>query len=275
MYNEITVCVNDIANRNSAIKVACRLAERYNGVVTAVYIKLDSIEIMRWQGSSPMELANNLLTDLDKKEDEAKQAFEQLAGNYQCQTVWRTVLQSAEPVEQMICTDLIFAEQPRDTDQSYPNHQSFLNHLILETKRPVVMIPAEWSGDRLDRKIILGWNSSAEAMRAAADALPFMEVCDQVTILDIMTERMFKREGEGLYHIQDYLSRKKINNQLIIDGCDKSGSVPSTLLSRAEKEQADMIVVGGYGHSRLREVILGGMTDYLIRRSTIPVLFSH
>lgn len=277
MYSETLICVNDINRRSDAVVAALQFAERFSGSVTAIYIKLDAVELMRWQGASPMELANQLLTDLDKKESDAKRKFEALSSQYGCETIWRTVSQSEEPIQQMLCADLIFAEQPMKDDQNYPSHQSFLNHVILETKRPIMMIPNGWkqAAFTTPNKIVLGWNSSAESMRAAGDALPLMEMCEEVIILEILTDKVFKKESQGLYHIQDYLTRKKIANELIIDGCEKAGAIPATFLKRAITEQADLIVVGGYGHSRLRELILGGMTDYLIKNSSVPMLFSH
>ncbi|MFT6048161.1 MAG: hypothetical protein ACI9WC_003879, partial [Arenicella sp.] len=267
MNNDITVCVNNITNQSAAATAACQFAERYNGTVTAAYIRLDAIDVMRWQSSSPMEFANQLLVDLDKRELIAKEHFETLAGSHDCETVWRTIPQSEKPIEQLLCTDIIFADQPVFGDLDY---QTLLNRIILETKRPVLMIPRDWNGQFVANKIVLGWNSSAEAMRAASDAMPFMAVCQQVTVVDILTKRMIKPDSNAAYHIQDYLSRKKIPHQLIIDNCNKTSEIPKKLLERAASEQADLIVIGGYGHSRITEVILGGVTDHLIKRSTIP-----
>jgi nucleotide-binding universal stress UspA family protein len=272
MNNDVTVYLNNITEHSAAAIAACQFAAQYKGTVTAAYIKLDAIAVMRWQTASPIELADLLLVDLDKRELDAKRHFEALASNYDCETLWRTIPHSQEPIEQLLCTDIIFADQPTVDD---PNYQSLLNRIILETKRPVLMIPRDLNKPFEVNKIVLGWNSSAEAMRAASDALPFMQMCQQLTVVDVLTQRMIKRDSNAAYLIEDYLSRKKIPHQLIIDSCKKNSEIPKKLLERAESEQADLIVIGGYGHSRIKEIILGGVTDHLIKHATIAVLFSH
>lgn len=126
----------------------------------------------------------------------------------------------------MLCSDLIFVTQPEKDHTQYPNNQSFINNLILQTKRPVLMVQRGWNQDSFGSKILLGWNTSDEAMRAASDALPFMETCESVVVLDILTSRLFKQESASLYYIRDYLDNKKINNELLIDDCSKKSDIP-------------------------------------------------
>jgi hypothetical protein len=275
MYNEICVCVNDIHLHPEAIVAACKFADRFNGRVTAVYIRPDVAEIIRWQGASPIDLATQMLADVDKQEQKAKDEFAALSKAYEIVKTWRTIPSSEEPHRHMLCCDLIFAAQPNKTHQQYPNNQSFINRLILQTKRPVLMIPNGWDQDSFGLNVLLGWNSSAEAMRAASDALPLLELSSSVTVLDILISRLFTKESSSLYYIQDYLSNKKIKNQLLIDNCAHNSEIPKQLIRRCKSEDIDLVVVGGYGHSRVKEVIMGGMTDYLIKHADVPVFFSH
>ena len=275
MYKDLTVCVNHIKTRNNAALAALNAAQRSGASVRAIYIKLDAVKIMSWQGTAPMVIANHLLVDLDRREEEAKSEFEELASNYECKTTWLTLSESDSPVRGLLCTDIIFADQPDVDDDYYHHNRDFFNHLILETKRPVMMIPKNWLEDGLFPTVLLGWNASAEAMRATSDAMPFLKICDRVVVVDVLTDRMLKRESDATSQIQEYLSNNDIKHQFIIDNCNKKSEIPDTLLKRAADEAVDLIVVGGYGHSRLREIIMGGMTDKLIKASTTPVLFSH
>lgn len=275
MYNDICVCVNDVQSHTESIIAACKFAERVGGNVTAIYIRPDAAEIVRWQGSSPMDLANQMLIDTDKREQEAQDKFNDICGQFEIKKVWRTVSTAEEPFPHMLCCDLIFAAQPEKAHTQYPSNQSFLNNLILQTKRPVLMVPRGWNQDSFGNKILLGWNTSAEAMRAASDALPLMETCESVVVLDVLTSRLFTQESSSLYYITDFLDHKKIKNELIIDDCSRKSDIPKQLLRRCESEAADLIVAGGYGHSRVKEVIMGGMTDHLIKNAPVPVLFSH
>ena len=275
MYKDLTVCVNHIKTRHSAARIALKTAQRHGGSVRAIYIKLDPVTIMSWQGTAPMVIANHLLVDLDRREQEAKVEFEKLASNYQCKTAWLTVSESADPIKELLCTDLVFADQPDLIDDYHHHDRDFLNHLILETKRPVMMVAKGWQQDAHFPKVLLGWNAGAEAMRATSDAMPFLRICDKLVVVKVITDRMFERENDDASQIQEYLSNNDIDHQFIVDSCGKRSEIPDTLLKRASYEAVDLIVVGGYGHSRLREFIMGGMTDRLIKASSIPVLFSH
>jgi nucleotide-binding universal stress UspA family protein len=275
MYKDLTVCVNNIKTRKNAVLAAFKTAQRHGGNVRAIYIKLDPVTIMSWQGTAPMIIANHLLVDLDRREQEAKSDFEKLASNYECKTTWLTLSESDNPIKGLLCTDIIFADQPNLGDDYYHHDRDFLNNLILETKRPVIMIPKEWQQESLFPTVLLGWNAGAEAMRATSDAMPFLKSCDRVVVVDVLTDRMLKRVSDAPSQIQEYLSNNDINHQFITDNCSKMSEIPDTFLKRATDEAVDLIVVGGYGHSRLREIIMGGMTDKLIKASSIPVLFSH
>ena len=150
-----------------------------------------------------------------------------------------------------------------------------MNHLILQSKRPIVMVPTGWEGDNLGDTVMLGWNSSAESMRATADALPILGLSKKVIILDILKDKIFSEEQNTSPDVQAYLSSKGINNEVIVEHAPQHNEENSMLLDYTQEHGANLIVVGGYGHTRLRELIMGGMTKHLIKHSTVPVLFSH
>jgi nucleotide-binding universal stress UspA family protein len=275
MYGQVTVCVNEINTSNKVIKAALAYAQRYKATVTAVYLKLGVSEILRWQGGSAVGVANKMLSDIDAKEIEAKRAFEVLSQQFDCETIWKTILDSSDPVKEMLCTDLIFMEQPQPDSDNYDDSKLLLNQLLLESKRPIVMIPTQWPGNLFGYRVVLGWNASPEAMRATSDALPILQMCSKLTVVDVLLDRLSRSEGRGAQHLQEYLSNKRIPNQFLVENCDKQSDVARTILRVAEEQSADLVVVGGYGRSRIREIILGGVTDRLIRHAKIPVFFSH
>src|SRR5262249_16682418 len=138
---------------------------------------------------------------------------------------------------------------------------------------PVVFVPfIQKGGMKLDRTMVC-WDGSRAAARAVADALPFLKKAKQVEIVIIGDKPGKKDEIPGA-DLGQHLARhglkvavKRITSPEI--------DVPSTILSYAADSSADMIVMGGYGHSRLREFVLGGVTRSLLETMTIPVLMSH
>jgi nucleotide-binding universal stress UspA family protein len=120
--------------------------------------------------------------------------------------------------------------------------------------------------------VLVAWNGSREAARAAHDALPLLQQADQVHVLAINPGA---DAGDiPTAEISQHLARHNVRveaSQLVAKDLD----VGDVLLSRAADLGSDLIVMGAYGHTRLRETILGGATKHLLAHMTVPVLMSH
>lgn len=275
MTYEISVCANEIVDRSYAVHSALSFATQNQAHVTAVYIKLDGVQIRRWVGSSPYELANQVITDQDKMENEAKSLFESIAKEYDCRTTWKTLNQSDDPFKLMICTDFIFAPQPNADDFSRSPDDQFITDLLLQTKRPVILIPNGWDQTHIGDNILVGWNDSAVAMRAVADAMPLLQNAKQVSVLKILKQNRFTPMPLAYPDIRSYLDAKGVTNNLLIQSDDKQLGEHQELVNFANNDECDLIVIGGYSHSRVREAFFGGVTKHLLTKSSIPVLVSH
>ena len=139
--------------------------------------------------------------------------------------------------------------------------------------RPLIVVPhAHKQGLKLDRTIIC-WDGSRPAARAIADSLPFLERAKSIDIVVVTGERDKSGEITGT-NMRRHLARHGINVEIthITGG---GAGVQSAILSHAAETQSDFMVLGGYGHSRLREFILGGVTRSILRSMVVPVLMSH
>jgi nucleotide-binding universal stress UspA family protein len=124
--------------------------------------------------------------------------------------------------------------------------------------------------------VLVAWKPSREATRAVNDALPLLEAADQVTVLVVDTTgpRHHREEAEPGSGIALHLARHGI--KAVVEQTVAAGqSVADAMLSRAAELGCDLIVMGAYGHSRLRELVLGGVTREILRHMTVPVLMSH
>lgn len=274
MLNEISVCVNDIERHPLALIAACKFAEQYSGRVTAVYIKPDVSGMAEHQELTSPDAIQNAILEVNEQENKVRKCFESLTADFDVSKVWRSIAESLHPIQQIICSDVIFANQT-DPEKTVVSPDSLIYRLILETKRPVIMIPHGWDADQFGSNILLGWNDSPEAMRAVSDALPLLQAASKVMVLDILDGRMQREEYEGLNHIQEYLSHKKVENQLIIENADEPDEVPEVFGRYIKSGEFDLAVIGGYGHSRAGEIVMGGVTNHLIQESSIPILFAH
>jgi nucleotide-binding universal stress UspA family protein len=139
--------------------------------------------------------------------------------------------------------------------------------------RPLIVVPhAHKQGLKLDR-IIICWDGSRPAARAIADSLPFLERAKSIDIVVVTGERDKSGEITGT-NMRRHLARHGINVEIkhITGG---GTGVQSAILSHATETGSDFMVLGGYGHSRLREFILGGVTRSILRSMVVPVLMSH
>ena len=144
---------------------------------------------------------------------------------------------------------------------------------LFDSGRPMLVVPyIQRNGLKLDR-ILLCWDGSRSAARAAADALPFLRRAKLVEVVTVASEPAKSDEMPGA-DIAHHLARHGVKVELkrIVTA---ETDVASTILSHAADSSADFLVMGGYGHSRLREFILGGVTREILASMTVPVLMSH
>lgn len=143
---------------------------------------------------------------------------------------------------------------------------------LFESGRPVVVVPyIQKAGMKLDR-VMVCWDGSRNAARAVGDALPFLRMAARIEVVTVeANERRNELKGA---QIAEHLARHKLPVELkplIAPDLE----VANVILSHAADSAADLIVMGGYGHSRLREFVFGGVTRGMIGSMTVPVLMSH
>lgn len=141
---------------------------------------------------------------------------------------------------------------------------------LRETGSPILVIPPVVL-DSIGDRVAIGWNGSKEAAQAVAAARPILRQAGAVTVLTTENRNKRRPNGEDLL---TYLFCHDITATLsIID--TRARSVPQALLDSARGIDADLLVLGGYSRHRLREVIMGGVTRYLLAESDIPLMMVH
>lgn len=162
--------------------------------------------------------------------------------------------------------------------QADPDARAGAEEIVIESAlfssgRPVLVVPyIQKAGLTLDR-VMVCWDASRNAARAVADAMPFLARAKAVDVVIVASERVKSDEIPGA-DIGQHLARRGLKveiKRIVAPGAD----VASTILSHAADTSADFIVMGGYGHSRLREFILGGATRGILSAMTLPTLMSH
>ncbi|MGB0086882.1 MAG: universal stress protein [Rhodomicrobiaceae bacterium] len=144
--------------------------------------------------------------------------------------------------------------------------------LVLESGRPTLLIPADGKFATMGERITVAWNHTRESARAAFDALPLLKTASWVRILAVNSPHGgVKAPSEEL---ATTLARHGVNVEPAVSNTTER-SEGEELLGEVERTNSDMLVMGCYGHSRLRETVLGGATRYVLSHMSKPVLLSH
>jgi len=144
---------------------------------------------------------------------------------------------------------------------------------LFDSGRPVIFVPyIQKAPLKLDR-VMVCWDGSRPAARAVADAMPLLDRSGCVEVVFVANERGKQKEIEGV-DMGQHLARHGLNVEVQRITRDDI-SIADALLSHVADTDVDFIVMGGYGHSRLREFVLGGVTHSILRSMTVPVLMSH
>jgi nucleotide-binding universal stress UspA family protein len=170
--------------------------------------------------------------------------------------------------------DLVVIGQ-QDPDSPGGVHKSFEQNLPIAAGRPVLVVPYTFERQPVGKRVLVAWNASREAARAVTDALPILERASMVHVVAFRPE--IGREGHGDEpgaDIAHYLARHGVKVQASRQDA-KDVDVGNQLLSRAADLSVDLIVMGAWGHSRLSEMVLGGVTRTLLESMTVPVLMAH
>ena len=148
-------------------------------------------------------------------------------------------------------------------------------HVALASGRPLLVVPQTMRGTQLGTRIVIGWNGAREAVRAVHDALPLLVGAEFVQVMVINPQIGFGAHGAvpGA-DICAHLARHGVTVEAHIGIADPH-LVGATLLQQATALGADLLVIGAYGHSRLRELVLGGATKHVLEHMTLPVLLAH
>ena len=151
---------------------------------------------------------------------------------------------------------------------------SIIEGALFESGRPVIVVPHVHTKDAEFKRVMVGWDGSRTAARAIGDAMPLLECAKMIEIFTMVTGPTNNAKSTGIDNIGQHLSRHGLNVEVKrIPAVDMG--VSDAILSHAADISADFMIMGGYGHSRLREYMLGGATRGILASMTLPTLMSN
>lgn len=278
-YKTLLVFVDQSEASDVRLDTAVAMAERLDAHVAACAI----VEQPEYYYGIGTEVAADVyLEDVERAKAEAEalaaRARERLdRAGHGAGTLWVTGTPGqvgAIAARHARYADLSLVGQPAEGPLE-PLQWRILEGILFESGRPLVMVPNGWPGNAFGSRVMIAWNASREAARAVADAMPLIEAAEEVHVA--MVDPKISETGHGEEPGADLaasLARHGVD--VVVDQLPSEGrSVAERLLTHAGEIGADLIVMGGYGHWRLRELIFGGATREMVRASPLPLLMSH
>ncbi|CAN7577097.1 universal stress protein [Pararhizobium sp. LjRoot255] len=204
-------------------------------------------------------------------EDEFKTAVQEAGLDFQ----YHAARPEAHTAEQLFshCADLLITTQP------HPDHRHLSNSVVpkdilVTAGVPMLVLPTGWTGeDALGEQVVIAWNFSRESTRAVHDAMPILKAARKVFLF--VFARNYSDKNADVQEIKSHLEHHGVAAAL--EGWRDTGQTDftSALFAGLDRESADLIVCGAYGHSPLFEDIFGGATHDLLNNISMPVLMSH
>ena len=255
---------------------AISVADAFEAHVLGLAFVYDPVIPGSVMGGIPPEFIESQRRESENKVQQAIARFEQVAKRvgvaYETRTLNASIAGAADRLGHLARRfDLAIVGQPERERAAAAEVVD--EGVLFDSGRPVIFVPyIQKSGLKLDR-VMLCWDGSRAATRAINDAMPFLEKAKQVELVIVSSKAGKANELTGA-DMGQHLARHGLKVEVKrITSPDID--VTSTILSYAADSSADMIVMGGYGHSRLREFILGGVTRGLLETMTVPTLMSH
>lgn len=277
-YRTILVYLNSEEQAERVMRVATQVARRSNAHLIGLYV-LPTVRIYpAVQAYITTEIIEAQKQRFHEQADRIRKAFDSAVSGEDFVSEWR-VIEAQDPdctptvLQHGRMVDLIILGQ---VDQSEERGERDLpDRVVLESGRPVLIVPASGRFDNVGSYVMLAWDGGREATRAAFDALPFMEGAEEVRVHSVNPP---SKEGHNVFLPGAELSNSLARHGVRVEtgqSASRAGSIGEELLSRISDHGSNLLVMGGYGHSRLRELALGGVTRHITQHMTVPVLFSH
>jgi nucleotide-binding universal stress UspA family protein len=276
MIRDIIVNLTPAADSDPASAYAISLAETFNAHITGVAFAYDPPWPPSVLEAAVIDVYRTVKDNYKKDAQRALSRFEDAARRSQLSAqgllLETSLVGSTETFARLArTTDIAVVRQPEPDRDDFA--QDLLEAALFDTGRPTLIVPYIQKEGFSAKRVLCCWDGSRAAARAMGDALPILQKASSVKVLTISTGKFNERDVTGA-ELATHLSRHKLQVELVrIPAADID--VASAILSHAADSGADLIVMGGYGHSRMRELALGGATRGMLQSMTVPTLMSH
>jgi nucleotide-binding universal stress UspA family protein len=276
MIKDIVANLSVGISRDVATEFAVSVAATLESYVTGIAFRYEPLVPLTDRYGFPAEVMDSQRVENEKRAKAAMTAFDEAARRAAVSAQSRMLdvpVASAPDVFAKVARrfDLAVMGQPEPDTPAL--ERLLVEAALFDSGRPVLIVPyIQRRGLTLDR-VIVAWDGSRSAARAVADAMPLLVRAKATEVLTVASEPAKSDEMPGAdiaQHLARHGMKVEVDSIVAVET-----DVASTILSHAADISADFLVMGGYGHSRLREFVLGGVTRGILSSMTLPALMSH
>jgi len=277
MYKTILVHLNDERRAASLLAPALDLARRANAHVIGLHVYPGIVMAPPLAMPYGTEVIGSVAQEERLESERLRWMFEEATRNQTLVPEWREVKATHADlagivIEHAMAADIVVAGQA-DPGWDLAPVLDFPERIALEGGRPTLVVPYAGTYPSVGRRIMVAWNGRRESARATFDALPLLRAAEAVTLLSVASGSGTPYDAGDL-EIAAALARHDVKVTTHRTTAPET-SIGSEILNRVADHGSDLLVMGAYGHSRLRELIFGGVTREISEHMTVPTLLSH
>ena len=242
-------------------------------------LNVEFLEYFPRAGLDPYGQAAQLMAQIEENNREIREReqaeFARLAESNGLRFSWHTSRSYdwMDAIPSTRASDLVVVGQPNPADPQAAIGTGMAGHILLQSGRPVIFLPYAMPAPERYGNVVIAWDGSRSAARAVSDAMPLLYGANKVWVLTANKEKEARRTMPDI-DLGIYLAEHELNVEIVennIAGIDAG----NWLLSSATDLNADLLVMGAYGHSRFGELVLGGVTRTVLKSMTLPTIMSH
>lgn len=277
MISDVLIHVPAGKEPDAGVGYGISVGREFKAHVTGVAFALEPLVAPMYFGAVPGEIFTDFRREAEQTASGAMERFRNAAEGAGCTADGRTVTTTIDGAADAFgrlarVYDLAVVTQPHP-DKSGPE-AALLEAALFESGRGVLIVPYVHSKPiELDR-VLIAWDGGRQAARAVAEARPFLARAKQVEILVVESGKSDPKAVPGA-DLARHLARHKLKVELRRSVVTSDADIDATILNEISDSDVDLVIMGGYGHTRFREFMLGGVTRGIIGSMTAPVLMAH
>jgi nucleotide-binding universal stress UspA family protein len=273
-YKTLMVHLHMVHSNTAVLQATRAIAESSKAEVIGIIVGQQT-QMIYGRGYAAMDFFDREDAQIEKKIAEAEVLFRDAFKGFSRAIEWRSAI-TREPMTDYIVSEVRSADMiitgVSPTDFYEGPAAVNASEIVMRSGRPVLAVPVAAEKFVMDT-ILVGWKDTREARRAIVDALPLLKQAKQVCVVEIAVEAELSIANKRLYDVVNWLKSHDVAADFLVS--PSTGDDAAQLVSMAKQRKANLIVAGAYGHSRLREWVLGGVTNELLQNTDFCTLLSH